>query len=114
MNPRGEFCFLQIIIYETNRTSIYSDYVSALNSKCDSEISNGPHSSCRPTCRNELVEIKDALGCCVNYHNRSTSDPSDISSLAYGLWASCGVETPGFCESTLSLNGAVSTAYAVK
>ena len=118
MNPRGEFCFIQTEIYRNGSTS---DYVSTLNSNCDSEISNLPQSGCRLTCRNELVEIKDALGCCVNYYNRSYLDyPYDRSSLAYGLWASCGVETPGFCESKLSLNrsgsgsGSASTAYAMQ
>ena len=114
MNTRGEFCYIQIELYKNGSTS---HYVSTLNSNCDSEISNMPQSGCRPTCRNELVEIKDALGCCVNHYNKSYLDyPYDISSLAYGLWESCGVETPGFCESTLSLNGSgsASTGYAMQ
>ena len=117
MNSRGEFCFLQIHVYQG---SSISDYVSILNSSCDYEIGNATNKEdldCRRTCRNKLVEVKNALDCCVNYYNRSYLDyPHDISSLAYGLWASCGVETPGFCESKLSLNGSgsASTAHAMQ
>ena len=72
-------------------------------SNCDYEIGNTTSEEdldCRSTCRNKLVEVKNVLGYCVNYYNRSYLDyPSDISSLANGHWKSCGVETPGFCES---------------
>ena len=115
MNPRGEFCFQQIQVYEG---ASISNYASTLNSNCDSEIGSATDEEdfeCRSMCKNKLVEIKNALGCCVNYNNRSTSYQSTPPpSLAYRVWEACGVETPGFCESKLSLNGSASTAYAMQ
>ena len=106
INPRGEFCILQILTYENNVS----------HSICDYEIRNitvNQDLHCRPTCRNKLVEMKNALGCCVNYGNWSTSDQNNsLPLLSYRLWASCGVEAPGFCESTLTLNGYASITNA--
>ena len=105
INPRGEFCVPQMLMYGNNVS----------HSICDYEIRNvtiNQDLHCRPTCRNKLVEMKNALGCCVNYGNWSTSDQNNSPPFhSYRLWASCEVETPGFCESTLTLNGYAS--YAV-
>ena len=117
MNPRGEFCLQQIQVYEGGSTSGYSDYVSTLNSYCDSEIGSATDEEdfeCRSTCRNKLVEVNNALGCCVNYYNISTDSYIPPPSLTYRVWEACGVESPGFCESKLSLNGAASTAYTMQ
>ena len=108
MNTRGEFCY-QLI----EHGGPFS--VSTLNSSCDYEIGNATDEQdfeCRSTCRNKLVEVKNAQGCCVNYYNRSISNPPP--SLAYEIWETCGVETPGFCESKLSLNGSASTTYLLQ
>ena len=74
---------------------------------------------CRSICRDTLVETKATLDCCINLLNQSNSEISDMPeyipitspALSYRLWNSCGVETPGICESSLSLNGAISTTY---
>ena len=39
--------------------------------------------------------------------------PPTSLALAYRVWESCGVETPGFCDSLLSLSGATMTTSAL-
>ena len=46
---------------------------------------------------------KTLRGCCINWVNSSTYTPQALS---YGVWNSCGVESPGFCDSPLSLTPA--------
>ena len=90
MNSDGEFC----------GDVINRNYVSVLNSNCDQEIENA--TACRSACRDKLIEIKNALGCCVNnLYNRSRNFMPVPESLAYRVWESCGVDTPGFCEGKL-------------
>ena len=65
--------YLQIWMYGSGNNA-------SLRTNCDYEIGNVTDNQdldCRPTCRNELVKIKNALGCCVNYFNRSTSYQSN-------------------------------------
>ena len=102
ITPDGEFCG------ELVQHGNYRNFISVLDSNCDQEIENA--TACRSTCRDELVEIKDALGCCVNFYNRSLTSMPVSESLAYTVWKSCGVETPGFCESTLTLGVSISMA----
>ena len=77
--------------------------VDSLNSVCISS-----NISCSSACRSGINEARTAVGCCVNVHNTSISG-TDNPSLSYSVWRSCGVESPGFCESPLSLNGDIST-----
>ena len=94
----GEFCAIP-------GDEFNDKYLSLLESNCDLEISN-PSAICRSTCRATLMETKATLDCCINVFNQSNlTSPA----LSYGLWDSCGVQTPGICESTLRLNGAIST-----
>jgi hypothetical protein len=66
-------------------------------------------------CRDTLEEVKSAEGCCINVFNQSDSTEIETSpALDYRLWESCGVETPGFCESKLTLNVTISTTAAVR
>ena len=68
--------------------SDFRKYNSILNSNCDHEIDNAP--GCRSTCRNKLIEAKDALGCCINYDDMTISDtaaPCSTSLQSLGiLW----------------------------
>ena len=116
MNSRGDFCNLQIGEFTRNYSNgtLYHDYyVSALNSNCDFNTTDEQDFECSSTCRNELVEVKNALGCCINYYNTSINYP-DIyvppPSLTYRVWEACRVETPGFCESKLSLNSSINSS----
>ena len=69
----------------------------------------GSNVTCRSACRDHLRNATINYGCCVNFHNTTVFGPRPLS-LSYDVWRSCGLESPGFCESTLSLNSAVSTA----
>ena len=70
---------------------------SILDSTCASS-----NISCNSSCRMALMNAKNNRGCCVNFHNTTASGTVPLS-LSYNVWQSCGVETPGFCESPLSL-----------
>ena len=71
-----------------------------------------PRSSvCSIRCRNALETASDAVGCCVNIFN-TTEFEEDIGNPLideFALWSSCGVDTPGFCPSTLT-SGALRVA----
>ena len=67
-------------------------------------ICAGSNVTCTPECRDTLRNATINHGCCVNYFNTTSARPL---SLSYDVWRSCGVESPGFCESTLSLNAAM-------
>ena len=69
-------------------------------------------SSCPSTCRNSLLTFRDNSECCVNLYNNSATFPFPFSFTAddYSLWASCSVETPGFCtESSVSRSSSSAT-----
>jgi hypothetical protein len=82
-------------------TSILFDYdvIGGLHSDC--AMSNV---SCTLNCSDSINDAKDMYGCCLNsvWFNTSTYSPPGLS---YGAWKSCEIETPGFCESPLSLRG---------
>ena len=69
--------------------------LNSLNSACATS-----NVSCTSNCRDGISNAKTLRGCCINWVNSSTYTPQ---SLSYGVWNSCGVESPGFCESPLSL-----------
>ncbi len=54
-----------------------------------------PDSSCSLSCKAALENSQVLAGCCVNAFNMTSTDLLSIDD--YQLWASCGVETPGFC-----------------
>ena len=57
--------------------------------------------TCSPSCQSAVTNIADAYGCCVNIYN-STVTGIQLPSLSYSLWNSCGVDSPGFCNSSLT------------
>ena len=66
-------------------------------------------SSCSSSCQSSILTYRNNAGCCVNVFNTSTST-TYIAADDYSLWASCSVETPGFCtQSIVSRSGATST-----
>ena len=88
VNPNGQFCTEIIVSSSTN-------LLPTLRTNC---ISN---STCSSSCRSAVTNITRAYGCCVNFFNRSDVG-IQYPSLSYSVWSSCGVESPGFCTSTLS------------
>ena len=61
--------------------------------------------SCSFTCKDNLRQAKEAIGCCVNSFN-SSSFARTLPFIVHDVWESCGVESPGECMSKLSLGGA--------
>ena len=88
MNVNGVTCGL------THSRSIGPD-LNQLNSDCATSSV-----SCTSNCRNSLIDARNHRGCCVNWRNTSTMSPPALSC---SVWKSYKVETPGFCESPLSL-----------
>ena len=87
MNANGLACGLPSSERDLNR----------LNSVCATA-----NVSCTSNCRDSITDAKKLEGCCINFGNTSTyTSPA----LSYSVWKSCKVETPGFCESPLSLRG---------
>ena len=88
--------------------------ISLLNSNCNVEINNAS-AVCTPMCRDTLEMMRSTAGCCINTFNQSDGAETETqSALDYRLWKSCGVETPGFCESKLTLDVTISTTAAVR
>jgi hypothetical protein len=75
--------------------------LDTLNSACATS-----NVSCTSNCRDGINLAKTLRGCCINWVNFSISTPQALS---YGVWKSCGVESPGFCESPLSLRGSATS-----
>lgn len=104
VNSNGGFCEM-----EEQYSNVYDAIVRLEPTFCDVEINNGTV-GCRDDCRNYLNDVKNSLGCCINYF--FTVNESIIDCHQYmQVLTSCGVESPEFCKSTLSLNGARSTIY---
>jgi hypothetical protein len=74
--------------------------LETLNSDCATS-----NVSCTSNCRSAINNAK-IRGCCVNWINSSMYTPHALS---YGVWKSCGVESPGFCESPLNLRGSATS-----
>ena len=75
--------------------------LDTLNSACATS-----NVSCTSNCRDGISNAKSLRGCCINWVNFSTETPQALS---YSIWNSCGVESPGFCESPLSLTGSAAS-----
>ena len=69
-------------------TSLVTNYVSS-------------STQCSSSCQSAVTNISSAYGCCVNIYNNSDIG-LQFPSLSYRVWNSCGVNSPGFCTSTLS------------
>jgi hypothetical protein len=80
-----------------------SDIIDDLNSDCTTS-----NVGCTSNCRDSINDVKDMYGCCLNSasFNMSTDSPPGLS---YSVWKSCEIQTPGFCESSLSLRGTAAT-----
>ena len=58
--------------------------------------------TCPSNCRTAIEQFRDASGCCLNNLDNLTAAGGGASIVtSYGLWKTCGVSSPGFCNSTL-------------
>lgn len=135
VDSQGELCWLRILAYLTSKLQlefpiqnfkgevepggklIFSLVLVPINNAC---YESGD--DCSSECKAILEETTNALGCCLNIMNGTStavSDESRLDSLVVDskFYESCGVETPGFCSSKLSLqlesasNSATPTIY---
>jgi hypothetical protein len=92
VNANGSPCGFTSILFD-------NDVIGGLHSDCS--MSN---ISCTLNCSDSINDAKDMYSCCLNsaWFNSSIYSPPELS---YGVWKSCEIETPGFCESPLSLRG---------
>ena len=59
-------------------------------------FSTGPNENCSDNCKNQLSNLRSALGCCINsVFNTSRSDRYDYTKQLFGypLWSKCGLQT---------------------
>ncbi len=94
-NGMGQYC-AETIGTDLMNTFGTDPYVIALNSDCGAR---DPDSGCTTACKESINAIKQAYGCCVNVYNDS-SIGLQLGSLSYSVWNDCGIETPGFCQTT--------------
>ena len=96
MDDKGTLCVIRI-------DGESADIVESLDSICATS-----NVSCTSNCREGINRAKNFTGCCLNSFNSSRYNIPGPPSLSYGVWKSCGVGSPGFCASTLSLSAAMS------
>ena len=72
----------------------------AVTENCPRQIEYSRY-QCTNSCMNAIQNLKSKLGCCVNDRNYSTNHFYWITNAA--LWSACGISSPGFCNSTISL-----------
>ena len=94
-NANGQFC-AEIIGLDLLSSATTDSLLVSLTSNCFQSSS-----SCSSSCRNAITNVDNAYGCCVNIYNNSAIG-LQFPSLSYSVWNSCGVDSPGFCTSTLS------------
>ena len=96
--------FIQLCSTNSNNARCYN-LIGTLDSdatRVQSSCPTGGSSSCSSSCQSAILTFRNNLGCCVNVFN--TSALTDfVAADDYCLWASCSVETPGFCtQSTVN------------
>ena len=107
VNENNEFCAAVIgsnlisFINSAGSSAIITDleFISLVTNCASSS-----NSSCSSSCQNTVTSIANSYGCCVNVFNISTGG-NQVQQLSYGLWNTCGVDTPGFCSAN-TLSGA--------
>ena len=61
--------------------------------------------TCSPSCQSAITNFTDSYGCCVNLYNNS--EGVQLASLSYNLLNLCGVDSPGFCNSSLTTSPSI-------
>ncbi len=97
-NGNGQYC-AESIGTDLMTNFVTDSYVIALNSHCGA---HDPDSGCSSACKDSINAIKKAYGCCVNVYNDS-SIGLQLGALSYSVWNECGIESPGFCQTTQTI-----------
>ena len=77
-----------------------STVLNAVTASCPRQIEYSGY-QCTNSCMNAIQNLKSKYGCCLNNYNRSNSYFYQVTNAA--LWSACGISSPGFCNSTISL-----------
>ncbi len=99
INSDREFCALN------------DELEAAINmiQNCAGSVNGG---TCSSSCRQSMLTLRNALGCCINTHYNGTvtriaptipNADQVLSFFTNSFWSRCGVTPPGKCESTLLL-----------
>ena len=94
-NANGQYCG-DVVGMDLLGSTSTDTLLTTLTTSCFST------STCTSSCRLAINNIKNAYGCCVNIYNESDIGLQLGTSVSYGVWSACGVDSPGFCTSTLS------------
>ena len=101
-NANNEYC--AAVIGSDISESVTSNVDPLLGSLIsDCEFESSAIIICNSSCQSAITNIANSYGCCVNIFNDSNSIIFNfqLPQLSYGVWNLCGVESPGFCTSTL-------------
>ncbi len=93
-NANGQTC-VGAISLDFLSSAATDPLLTSLSTNCASPM------VCSPSCGSAVTNIANAYGCCVNVYN-STESGMQLPALSYSVWNSCGVDTPGFCNSSLT------------
>ena len=88
-NDKGDHCGI---------TAFDRQYILTVYNKCYRFYTSN---TCPTECKLALLDMKTTHGCCVNNLNATKpSEENGIEALVtrYDLWATCDVETPGYCS----------------
>ena len=97
-NANGQVCAESISLDILGSISTSSQLFSTLTAL---SVNCADADTCSPFCQSAIANITDSYGCCVNVYNNSETGVQ-LSSLSYSLWNSCGMNSPGFCNSSLT------------
>ena len=113
INSNDEYCAAIIgsdVVSESGTSNNTDPLLGSLFTECDSSAIT----FCNSSCQSAITNIADSYGCCVNIFNDSDSVIFNyqLLQLSYAVWNSCGVESPGFCTSTLSSGSQIMKGFA--
>ena len=94
-NANGQTC-AEAISLDLIGSAATDPLLTSLSTNCADSVD-----TCSPSCQSAVTIIADSYGCCVNVYNNSETGVV-LPSLSYSIWNSCGVESPGFCNSSLT------------
>ena len=97
-NANGQACAaisFDIIASISTSSQLFDALTGPVAMNCAEDIN-----TCSAFCQSTFTNISNSYGCCINIFNNS--EVGQLSMLSYSLWNACGVDSPGFCSSSLT------------
>ena len=97
-NANGQACAaisFDIIASISTSSQLFDALTGSVAMNCAEDIN-----TCSAFCQSTFTNISNSYGCCINIFNNS--EVGQLSMLSYSLWNACGVDSPGFCSSSLT------------